>query len=465
MKPKPTKKINGVSYDHYAQFENRDYAIETKKRLVDQGHKARFAKDKEGHYQVYVIFNNEAASEGSSKSYSAAAVQPDLAKSPGNFPIETLCCLDKLKVSLHCNIPEEFKEPIRLKKAELNDIDEIKNPEAREASLEFIDGKSLNVHSTGAGKKYSYYLTSGDIEILMSNHKADAQCPNIRIEIGSVSCWEGWLQHFENITAWLRGHGVEIVRQIITEFHIAADLLNLDYNSTGFEFKDRWVARCNRGSQHFEHWEYNYLSLGKGDFMFRCYGKTGEMKKDSAKHDFFHHLWKQETGHDVEHVTRLEFQIRRKVIKDLKINSVSDLSQKLNAIWAYCVGDGKDNKGWCRFLDQAMTPADRRNKNQQRYDTDQLWELVRNVRFGEGRTFKLVREKTQHINIQLLSSMVAGCVSTLCGAMGLSEDDVEGHINLGRYFVEDQLKRNFHKDPKEYKRKIQVKHNIAQVTF
>ena len=61
--------------------------------------------------------------------------------------------------------------------------------------------------------------------------------------------------------------------------------------------------------------------------------------------------------------------------------------------------------------------------------------------------------------------MAAGCISTLCGAMGLAEEDVEGHINLGRYFIEDQLKRNYHKNPKEYKRKIKVKQNIAEVIF
>jgi len=251
----------------------------------------------------------------------------------------------------------------------------------------------------------------------------------------------------------------------LTELHITADLLNLDYNTTGFADVNRWQAKANRYSLHGEHYVPNYISFGKGNFMFRCYGKTGEMKKDTAKHDFFHHIWKEKTGHDVEHVTRLEFQIRRPVIKDLKINSVSDLSRKLNAIWAYCVGDGKENTGWCRFLDRAMTPSDRKNKNHQRYDGHQLWELVRNVRFGEGRTFKLVREKTQHINVQVLSSMAAGCISTLCGAMGLAEDDVEGHINLGNYFIQEQLKRNYRKDPKEYKRKIEVKRNIAEVTF
>ncbi|MCP4351155.1 MAG: hypothetical protein GY795_37295, partial [Desulfobacterales bacterium] len=436
-------------------------------------HKAKFSKDRD--FELYHVLirceeQERKTTEKTEKTYSPAAVQPDLVEvpqaAPGSIPIETLSGVDFYKHSLYL----DWKDPTLLNtlydfKDEMNSDDSSNSPLLKPDVLQLNDGTEFIVSPTSLGK-YTLGLQSADIRVLFSKHKSDAQFPNCRIEIGSMSCWHpGWLYLYEQITAWLKGHGAEIVKQKISEFHITSDLLNLDYNLTGFADVNRWQARANRYSLHGEHYVPNYISFGKGDFMFRCYDKTGELKKDSAKSDFFHDIWREDTGHDVEHVTRLEFQIRRQVIKDLKIKSAYDLSKKLNAVWAYCVGDGKENKGWCRFLDRSMTVSDRKNKNQQRYDTDQLWEIVRNVRFGEGRTFHLVREKTQHINVEQLSMMVAGCVSTLCGAMGLDEDDVEGHINLGRYFVEDQLKRNYHKDPKEYKRKILVKHNIAEVIF
>jgi len=385
---------------------------------------------------------------------------------PAPPKIEYISGLDKLKVSLHLQWKTpDFKIVLQDFKEEFYDDHINKNPEAKHRSLELMDGMRFNMLPHGAGK-YPYVLQCGDIFLLFSNHGAEAQHPNCRIEIGSVSCWHpGWLNLYNKIVEWLRSQGAEIVRQKVTEFHITADLLGVEYDSTGFADKDRWSARCRKGSQHFEHWKYNYLSLAKGDFMFRCYSKTGELKPGSAKHEFFHDIWREHTGHDVEHVTRLEFQVRRPVIKKLGIKSVYDLSRKLNSVWAYCVGDGRENKGWCRFLDRPMTASDRKNKNHQRYSADTLWETVRNIRFNAGRTFHLFREKTLHIDVEMLMKQAAGCLLGVCGAMGLAEDDCKGHIGFSSYLIDDQIRKNFAKDSNEYKRKIRTKYNAAEITF
>lgn len=381
-------------------------------------------------------------------------------------PTPYLAGLDFLKVSLWLDWKSpEFITMLKDFKEEFNDDHLNKNPEARERSLELGDGLSFNVLPFGAGK-YVYVIKSADITILFSNHKSDAQFPNCRIEIGSMSCWQpGWLCLFEKITGWLRGQGAEISRQAVTEFHQTADLFGVEYDLSDFSNLNRWSARANRFSLHGEHYTPNYISFGKGDFMFRCYNKTGELDPVSAKYDFFHDLWREHTGRDVEHVTRLEFQIRRPVIKKLGIKSVYDLSKKLNSVWAYCVGDGKENTGWCRFLDREMTPSDRKNKNQQRYDTDSLWETVRSVRFNGGRTQHLVRSKTLHIDVERLMKQGAGCLLSVCGAVGLAEDDYEGHMLFASDLIRRQIRDNYHKDRNEYLRKISTKHNAAEITF
>ncbi|MCI5159184.1 MAG: hypothetical protein D3906_12290 [Candidatus Electrothrix sp. AUS1_2] len=371
--------------------------------------------------------------------------------------------LDKFKVSLHLRwknaefLPmlSGFRDQLRLSEKENIPCD----------SIEFLDGMRFNMRPYGASK-YPYVLDSGDITLLFSNHKPGAQFPNCRIEIGSMSCWHpGWLDLYEKITGWLRDQGAVIERQKLTAFDITVDLLGVRFGDTDFSNRRRWIARCNKGNQAFGNWKDNYISLGKGDCMFKCYNKTGELDPMSAKYDFFHDLWRDHTGDDVEHVTRLEFQFRRPKIKELGIKSVSDLSQKLNSVWAYCVGGGEEGNGWCRFVDCEIAPEDRENKNQQRYSVDALWAAVRSVRFGEGRTFRLVRDKTQHVDIERLTKMVAGCVSSLCGAVGLHDDDLESHINFGKYLLEEQMRNNYSKDRKEYRRKIQTKYNTAEIIF
>ena len=240
MKLKPTKRINGVSYDYHSQFGNREDAVKAKQSLVDQGHKVKFSKDRKGIYQVYVIFNKESSPQ-------VAAVQPDLTKTPNNFPIETICGVDFYKHSLHL----DWKDPTLLNtlydfKDDINNENSNNDPDPKPHVIQLDDGTEFIVQPKAA-RKYTLVLESAGMKILFSRHKADAQFPNCRIEIGSMCCWHpGWLYLYEQITAWLKGHGAEIVKQKVSEFHITADLLNLDYNFTGFVDVNRWQARANR---------------------------------------------------------------------------------------------------------------------------------------------------------------------------------------------------------------------------
>ncbi|MCI5159891.1 MAG: hypothetical protein D3906_15990, partial [Candidatus Electrothrix sp. AUS1_2] len=263
-------------------FESRIEAFEVKKSLNSEGHQARVAKDSVyGLNHVYVRYNHTPVSEVE-EAFGPA--------SPPSSPIQYLAGLDKLKVSLHLDwkgsafLPmlSDFREQLRMSEKDHIPCD----------SIEFIDGMRFNMRPYGASK-YPYVLDSGDITLLFSNHKPGAQFPNCRIEIGSMSCWHpGWLDLYEKITGWLRDQGAVIEQQKVTEFHITADLLGLRFEDSGFANRKQWIARCKKGGQAFENWVDNYISLGKGDFMFRCYNKTAELDPASAKYDFFHDLWR-----------------------------------------------------------------------------------------------------------------------------------------------------------------------------
>ena len=124
-----------------------------------------------------------------------------------------LCGLDFLKVSLWLDWKNpEFKAMLKERKESWNDEQINKNPQAMIQPIEFDDEHSFNIQATGAGP-YPYVIKCGDITILFSNHKSDAQFPNCRIEIGSMSCWHpGWLKLYNRITRWLVSHGAPAVR-------------------------------------------------------------------------------------------------------------------------------------------------------------------------------------------------------------------------------------------------------------
>jgi hypothetical protein len=305
-------------------------------------------------------------------------------------------------------------------------------------------------------------LKSGDIILLFSNHRATASHPNCRIEIHSVSCWNpGWKAVLDRFLELLDHLGCIIRRQTVTEHHITADLLGVDFTKTGLINIHRWIARATDQKQCHEKYIPNYVAFGKGDFMLRCYDKTSELRGDAVKQDFFYNYWFDLLGYVPEHVTRIEFQIRRAVSKELEVNTIEELEDNLDAIWQYCVTD------WCRFCSRKLTGRDRKNKLQSRFHTAFLWEFVRSVCFtAQEVPAPLERKKLPpQINIEALQKQAAGCLLTLCAVYGLPSDSYQDHILFSKDIISEQIPLKYKKSHREYVRKMDTKRNLARVTL
>lgn len=371
--------------------------------------------------------------------------------------------LDKLLVSfwLEGEGFDEFRQTLQDFKDEFQD-EKLCGPEVSQRSLDIgWEGGAFNMFRTGA-KKYPYMLQSGDIILIFSNHRSTAPQPNCRIEIHSMSCWNpGWKAVLDRFLDLLKHLGCTICKQTITEHHITVDLMDVDFAKTGFINHRRWLTRASKKiSPTYEHYKPNYISFGKGDFMLRCYDKPADLKNDDVKRDFFYNLWLERVGYVPEHVTRIEFQIRRAVSKELEINTVDDLESKLDAIWQYCVND------WCRFCAKKISASDRKNKHQQRYATAFLWEFVRSIRFSQAPVVKLERKKqAPQINIDALMKQGTGCLLSACAVLYMNAHDFDGHISQCFSMIKEQIYTNYKKDPIGYARKIETKRNAAYVSL
>ncbi len=111
-------------------------------------------------------------------------------------------------------------------------------------------------------------------------------------------------------------------------------------------------------------------------------------------------------------MTRIEFQIRRAVPKELEVNTIEDLETKLDSIWQYCVTD------WSRFCAKKITAKDRKNKHQSRYATAFLWEFVCSIRFTQEKSIiPLERGKPPpQTKIEALRKLLAGVALSLSAA-------------------------------------------------
>ncbi|MBT4513313.1 MAG: hypothetical protein HOC20_14025 [Chloroflexi bacterium] len=79
---------------------------------------------------------------------------------------------------------------------------------------------------------------------------------------------------------------------------------------------------------------YNF---GSSELMCRMYDKTHEIKKSGK--EWFKELWERSGWQEGTPVTRIEFQCRRKFLKEMSINSIDDIENGLADTWRYLTED------------------------------------------------------------------------------------------------------------------------------
>lgn len=283
-------------------------------------------------------------------------------------------CIDTLKVSLWVEYEDDSDLFKRLedakKKAQQDDLD---------SSPVEIGGSSWNCHRIGT-KLYSYRLIRGDVRLLISTRSSTAPITNTRFEIGSMSCWvPGYNQVFEAFKKIIASETGSILENQVSEIHLAADFLNLELGAYPIYEQDLWISKAHYSTNNYYRRIFNAVTVGRGDIMLRIYDKFLELGKAKHKQHFFAKIWGFRE-YEEKPVTRVEFQIRRPILKQLipTVSSFDDLKEGIASVWQYCT------KEWCRL---ASKPVDRANKNQSRQDVHTWWKTVQNVEW-EGETLR-----------------------------------------------------------------------------
>jgi len=138
------------------------------------------------------------------------------------------------------------------------------------------------------------------------------------------------------------------------------------------------------------------LSIGKNKILCRIYNKELEIHQQSRKFWMFD-IWGISKAPKDSKIIRVEFQIRREVIKELGLDTVNDLFDKIAGLWNYCT------EKWLKF--QA-----RPGKHHTQRTTLPWWEVVQQGFKGDQGEHSLIRskafsiEKDQHV-YQILGSL------------------------------------------------------------
>ena len=388
-------------------------------------------------------------------------------------------CLDFLKVSLH--IKWDGRD------SDLLPILDFMKKQVQDTELDCISvfkehGFDWNLYRTGT-RYYTYRIKSGDVTLLFNRRTHDQKIPNCRVEIGSLSCWSpGFYSVFNKIKAFLALHGGEVMKEIVSEVHLAADFVGTDIKTTDLDDKSRWIALARKEGDHdglvvqkrdpepdpdvlefdrdYMNRKFSGVRVGKGNLMLRIYDKVGELKCTRATHkqQIFSEIWGLK-AYDEQPVTRVEYQLRRPKLREFsdregnQINTVFDLVNALKSLWAYLTSE------WTRHAENPVN----RNHNQTKAKVSEFWKKVQAVVwtgvFGYVRTHPV-----KHRDTEMLRKQARGILMSVCASFEIEPNDIDRIVYLCQEMIEEDLHR-FFKDEKKFVDKMTAKRNEFRSTL
>jgi hypothetical protein len=175
----------------------------------------------------------------------------------------------------------------------------------------------------GTSSGYTFVIENNDFKIEFSEFIS----PNFYVTFRSEALWRESAYALHNkFLSWAKSIGYEPAR---SEKLSRVDF-TFDYNLPVVDFSlDSFVSRSRKDSQHRESGKVQTFTLGKGDLMLRIYDKIAEIEQESGKVWFFL-LWGQK-----ENVWRIEWQVRKAILKRFGIVSFDDLKDQCGDLRRY----------------------------------------------------------------------------------------------------------------------------------
>ena len=280
--------------------------------------------------------------------------------------------VDSLYISYRGELREGVKECLEEKKRLAQSDDETEQALSRMV----INFHLFEVKDRGA-KGFSFILVDNWYRIQISGSEKKVM-PTIYVQVSSEL---------------LTGHGPEsaisrlrkIVKKLLVKIEeetvSRADIF-VDF-TTNEKLEDiksiSWITRAKKLAVFRYCDAFTGLVIGQGgDISARIYDKTLEIG-ESNKY-YLKEIWEKRGWDTIQTVWRLEFQLKRVCLKEMSINTFSNLMEKVNSLWVYCSND------WLRLAVKDETV------NRTRWMTNPMWEKIQGVRINDGNLVGVLRE-------------------------------------------------------------------------
>lgn len=316
--------------------------------------------------------------------------------------------LDTIVLSLSLKIPESLLVELKAAKEKIQlgqDIGSLWKPGQ-------TDLFSWELSRTGR-KLFPYVLRQGDITLCLSSRSSDSPIPNGQLSIGSLSSNNNPSDLLGMIKKWCLLYGISFVKETVSRVDLYADF-EVSIQKQHLSSQSRIVTRACKIANYFTNRKLSGVQVGTSAVVLRCYDKLLEMQEKQAttKQEFFTALW----GKAPEHVTRVEYQLRREALYDFFRQSCtfSELTAKIPDLWAYLTSD------WFRL---AARPVDRDNRHQDREPVSPFWFAVQ-CAFNLFSPVAIRAKRLKVFNVQALIRQAGGIMVTIAAGLGFAYEDL-----------------------------------------
>lgn len=195
-----------------------------------------------------------------------------------------------------------------------------KNREPKHITLGSVE---FFLHPYGSSSGYPFLIENADFLIAFGEFNN----PSFFVKFKSLALWHtGAHALHERFLYWttamgLLPYGVESLSRVDFSF---------DYQIPGIDFtEDDFVSLSKKDSRYRRDGKLQTLQLGKGDVVLRVYDKIAEIEEASNK-TWFYSLW-----NCTENVWRIEWQVRKALLRRFGIRSFQDLQDRQGDVLRY----------------------------------------------------------------------------------------------------------------------------------
>lgn len=255
---------------------------------------------------------------------------------------------------------------------------------------------TFNVSQYGESP-YAYVLSNGSLRVKISQKDLSVNFPNVYVKINSHYILElGVDKAVEKVRKLVEEEIYEeLYYEKVSKVEMYCDIVGAELSLSDI---DKFVSRARSDTIYRENRNFTGFTFGKGDIKAKVYLKTEEIKRSHK--EYMYEAW--EDVEEGEPVWRIEFELKRKVLKEYGIESYEEFKGKSGDLWKYLTSE------W-------LSEREFDNENTTRRTLTSLWKVVCSVRDFFGRITGAVRDRKRSCEVEHLLRMAAG-LSTSIGA-------------------------------------------------